>query len=62
MSTANNDLRYVWVNIYAMNGDSLIASDISWSLDEAKQRSTERAQDGRHLIARRKITEGDFDE
>ena len=52
----------VWVNLYGMKGDSLIASDISRSLDEAKQRSAERAEDGRRLIARRKITEGDFDE
>jgi hypothetical protein len=62
MNTANEPLRCVWVNLYGSHEDRIVITDRSWTLDEATQRSIEQARDGWQLLARRKITEGDFDE
>ena len=62
MSTANEEPRCVWINFYALNEEGMLITDRAWSLDEAKQLSQEQARHGWQLIARRKITEGDFDE
>jgi hypothetical protein len=57
-----NEPRLVWINLYGGVGDTIVIIDRSNTLGEAKLRSAEQARNGWILIARRKITEGDFDE
>lgn len=62
MNTTNLELRCVWINLYGSDHNHVTIMDQSLTLGEAKLRSAEQARDGWQLIARRKITEGDFDE